>query len=165
MGSIITKRTDYISWDEYFMGVALLAAKRSKDPNTQVGACIVDENNIILSTGYNGLPIGCSDDEYSWEREGSDTKYQYVVHAELNTILNATGRSLRGGVLYVTLFPCNECAKAIIQSGIKEIVYLSDKYASSQSTRTSRRMLYSAGIETRRLTPSLSSLTIDYNLT
>lgn len=158
------KRLDYISWDEYFMGVALLAAKRSKDPNTQVGACIVDKNNIILSTGYNGLPIGCSDDEYSWAREGDDTKYQYVVHAELNTILNAEGKSLRGSRLYVSLFPCNECAKAIIQSGIREVIYLSDKYANSPSTRTSRRMLVSAGVSTRKLTPSLSSLTIDYNL-
>ncbi len=158
------KRLDYISWDEYFMGVALLAAKRSKDPNTQVGACIVDKNNIIISTGYNGLPIGCSDDEYSWEREGEDTKYQYVVHAELNTILNATGKSLRGSKLYVSLFPCNECAKAIIQSGIEEVIYLSDKYAHTQSTRTSRRMLASAGVKTRRLTPNLDELTINYNL-
>ena len=158
------KRLDYISWDEYFIGVALLAAKRSKDPNTQVGACIVDENNIILSTGYNGLPIGCSDDEYSWAREGEDTKYQYVVHAELNTILNATGKSLRGARLYVSLFPCNECAKAIIQSGIKEIIYLSDKYANTQSTRTSRRMLASAGVETRQLKPSIKELTISYNI-
>ncbi len=158
------KRLDYISWDEYFMGVALLAAKRSKDPNTQVGACIVDENNIIISTGYNGLPTGCSDDEYSWEREGEDTKYQYVVHAELNTILNATGRSLRGARIYVSLFPCNECAKAIIQSGIKEVVYLSDKYAHTPSTRTSRRMLASAGVATRRLAPSLKSISIDYNI-
>ncbi len=158
------KRTNYISWDEYFMGVALLASKRSKDPNTQVGACIVDENNIIVSTGYNGLPIGCSDDEYSWEREGNDTKYQYVVHAELNTILNATGKSLRGTRLYVSLFPCNECAKAIIQSGIKEVMYLSDKYADSPSTLTSRRMLKSAGVQTRQLTPSLKSLVISYNI-
>ncbi len=158
------KRTDYISWDEYFMGVALLAAKRSKDPNTQVGACIVDENNIILSTGYNGLPIGCSDDEYSWAREGADTKYQYVVHAELNTILNATGKSLRGSRLYVSLFPCNECAKAIIQSGIKEVVYLSDKYSNTPSTRTSRRMLTSAGVSMRRLSPSLKKLELDYNV-
>lgn len=158
------KRLDYISWDEYFMGVALLAAKRSKDPNTQVGACIVDENNIIISTGYNGLPIGCSDDEYSWEREGSDTKYQYVVHAELNTILNATGKSLRGARLYVSLFPCNECAKAIIQSGIREVIYLSDKYANTPSSRTSRRMLTSAGVSTRRLTPRHEPLTIDFNI-
>ncbi len=157
------KRTDYISWDEYFMGVALLASKRSKDPNTQVGACIVDENNIIVSTGYNGLPIGCSDDEYSWEREGSDTKYQYVVHAELNTILNATGKSLRGTRLYVTLFPCNECAKAIIQSGIKEVVYMSDKYANTQSCITSRRMMKSSGVSTRKLSPSLKSILISFD--
>ena len=115
------KRTDYISWDEYFMGVALLAAKRSKDPSTQVGACIVDDNNVILSTGYNGFPVGCSDDEFSWSRIGEDTKYAYVVHAELNAILNSGGKSLRGARLYVVLFPCNECAKAIIQSGIKEV--------------------------------------------
>lgn len=146
------------------MGVALLAAKRSKDPSTQVGACIVDEHNIILSTGYNGLPIGCSDDEYSWEREGDDTKYQYVVHAELNTILNATGKSLRGAKIYVSLFPCNECAKAIIQSGITEVIFLSDKYAHTSSTRTSRRMLASAGVSTRRLIPSTDSLLIDFNV-
>ncbi len=158
------KRLDYISWDEYFMGVALLAAKRSKDPNTQVGACIVDENNIIVSTGYNGLPIGCSDDEYSWEREGNDTKYQYVVHAELNTILNATGKSLRGTKIYVSLFPCNECAKAIIQSGIKEVIYLSDKYAKSPATITSRRMLASAGVVTRKLSPIPQNIVIDYNI-
>lgn len=117
------KRTDYISWDEYFMGVALLAARRSKDPNTQVGACIVSPDNIILSTGYNGLPCCCSDDVFPWEREGAETKYPYVVHAELNAILNAGGRVLRGARLYVALFPCNECAKAIIQSGIREIIY------------------------------------------
>ena len=111
------KRKDYISWDEYFMGIALLAAHRSKDPNTQVGACIVSPENIIISTGYNGMPKGCSDDEYPWDREGGETKYPYVVHAELNAILNANGRDLRGSKLYVALFPCNECAKAIIQSG------------------------------------------------
>ena len=158
------KRTDYISWDEYFMGVAMLAAQRSKDPSTQVGACIVDKNNIIISTGYNGLPIGCSDDEYSWERVGDDTKYQYVVHAELNTILNAMGKSLRGSRLYVSLFPCNECAKAIIQSGIEEVIYLSDKYADTPSTRTSRRMLASAGVSTRQLKTDRSSLTIDFEV-
>lgn len=158
------KRQDYISWDEYFMGVAILASKRSKDPNTQVGACIVDENNIILSTGYNGFPKGCSDDEFPWSRDGSDTKYPYVVHAELNTILNATGRNLRGSRLYVSLFPCNECAKAIIQSGIKEVIYLSDKYADSPSTLASKRMLRSAGINIRRLDPSINSLTINYKI-
>ena len=156
------KRKDYISWDEYFMGVALLAAKRSKDPNTQVGACIVDENNIILSTGYNGFPTGCSDDEYPWSRTGEETKYPFVVHAELNTILNANGKNLRGSRLYVSLFPCNECAKAIIQSGIKEIIYLSDKYALSPSTIASKRMLASAGVVTRELTARIKSITIEF---
>jgi len=157
------KRKDYISWDEYFMGVALLAAKRSKDPNTQVGACIVDENNIILSTGYNGFPTGCSDDEYPWSRTGEETKYPFVVHAELNTILNANGKNLRGSRLYVSLFPCNECAKAIIQSGIKEIIYLSDKYALSPSTIASKRMLASAGVVTRELSAHIKSITIDFD--
>ena len=140
------KRDGYISWDEYFMGVSLLAAKRSKDPNTQVGACIVDQNNIILSTGYNGFPYGCSDDLYPWERTGADTKYNYVVHAELNAILNARGKDLKGARLYVDLFPCNECAKAIIQSGIAEVVYLYDKYADSAATVASKKMLYKTAI-------------------
>ncbi len=149
------KRTDYMNWDEYFMGVALLAARRSKDPSTQVGACIVDDNNIILSTGYNGFPYGCSDDVFPWGRSGemNDTKYPYVVHAELNAILNAQGRSLRGARIYVALFPCNECAKAIIQSGIREVIYLSDKYATTDSTMASKRMLEAAGV---KLTPFIS---------
>ena len=140
------KRQDYISWDEYFMGIAMLAAKRSKDPSTQVGACIVSQDNIIISTGYNGMPKGCSDDEFPWERSGEDTKYPYVVHAELNAILNARGKDLTGAKLYVALFPCNECAKAIIQSGIEEVVYLSDKYHNTAPTMASRRMFESAGI-------------------
>ena len=144
------KRTNYISWDEYFMGVALLAAQRSKDPNTQVGACIVSQDNIILSTGYNGLPNGCSDDEFPWERQGEETKYPYVVHAELNAILNSGGRVLKGAKLYVALFPCNECAKAIIQSGIAEVVYYGDKYHDSDSSIAARFMFEHAGI---RLTP------------
>lgn len=156
------KRKDYISWDEYFMGVALLAAKRSKDPNTQVGACIVSEDNIILSTGYNGFPAGCSDDEYPWARDGEETKYPYVVHAELNAILNSNGKSLRGASIYVALFPCNECAKAIIQSGIKEVVYLSDKYADTPATQASKRMLTSAGISMRRLDTPINSITLDF---
>ncbi|MBN2092338.1 dCMP deaminase family protein, partial [candidate division KSB1 bacterium] len=129
------KRTDYLSWDEYFMGVALLSAQRSKDPNTQVGACIVNQQKKIVGVGYNGFPMGCSDDEFPWEREGDflDTKYPYVSHAELNAILNSVGRDLSGCSLYVALFPCNECAKAIIQSGIREVVYLSDKYAETDS--------------------------------
>lgn len=154
------KRKDYISWDEYFMGIALLAAKRSKDPNTQVGACIVSPENIIISTGYNGLPNGCSDDEFPWEREGEQTKYPFVVHAELNAILNAGGRVLRGARLYVALFPCNECAKAIIQSGIREILYLSDKYAETEQTRASKRMLDAAGVTYRPLHTNLETLTL-----
>ena len=140
------KRENYITWDEYFMGVAMLAARRSKDPNTQVGACIVSPDNIIISTGYNGLPNGCSDDEYPWEREGEETKYPYVVHAELNAILNANGRDLRGSRLYVALFPCNECAKAIIQAGIRKVVYLSDKYAETDAVTASKSMFQMAGV-------------------
>ena len=156
------KRNDYISWDEYFMGVALLAAKRSKDPNTQVGACIVNKNKRILSTGYNGFPYGCSDDTFSWDRDGDDTKYKYVVHAELNAILNAGGRDLTGSRLYVDLFPCNECAKAIIQSGISEVVYLYDKYADTAETIASKKMLNSAGVRLTQLTPGASKIVIDF---
>ncbi len=155
------KRQDYISWDEYFMGVAMLAARRSKDPSTQVGACIVSPENIIISTGYNGLPNGCSDDEYPWDRQGGQTKYPYVVHAELNAILNASGRDLRGSRLYVALFPCNECAKAIIQAGVREVLYLSDKYASSEATRASKRMLDSAGVQYRQLEPKTKTITLE----
>ena len=156
------KRGDYISWDEYFMGIAMLAARRSKDPNTQVGACIVSQDNIIISTGYNGMPKGCSDDEYPWEREGADTKYPYVVHAELNAVLNANGRDLRGSKLYVALFPCNECAKAIIQSGIREIIYLSDKYDGTPANRASKRMLDAAGVVYHPLQTDVTSLTLDF---
>ncbi len=143
------KRTDYITWDEYFMGVAKLSAKRSKDPNTQVGACIVSEDNKILSMGYNGMPIGCSDDEFPWGREGEDPleiKYLYSTHSELNAILNYRGGSLEGAKIYVTLFPCNECAKAIIQSGIKTVVYEEDKYEDTPSVMASKRMLRAAKV-------------------
>ena len=156
------KRTDYINWDEYFMGVAMLAAKRSKDPSTQVGACIVSPDNIIISTGYNGMPKGCSDDIFPWVREGEDTKYPYVVHAELNAILNANGRDLRGSRLYVALFPCNECAKAIIQSGVKEVLYLSDKYATTPTTIASKRMLDAAGVKYRQLRTNLNEIVLDF---
>ena len=156
------KRTDYISWDEYFMGIAMLAAKRSKDPSTQVGACIVSPDNIIISTGYNGMPKGCSDDEFPWGRTGEETKYPFVVHAELNAILNANGRDLRGSRLYVALFPCNECAKAIIQSGVKEVVYLSDKYADTMLNLASKRMLQAAGVKFTRLTMSMKEITLDF---
>ena len=142
------KRTDYISWDEYFMGVAKMSALRSKDPNTQVGACIVSNDNKILSMGYNGLPRGCSDDEFPWAREGAplDNKYMYTAHSELNAILNYRGGSLDNAKMYVTLFPCNECAKAIIQAGIKTIEYDCDKYADTASVIASKRMLNAAGV-------------------
>ena len=144
------KRTDYISWDEYFMGIAKLAAMRSKDPGTQVGACIVGEDNKIMSIGYNGFPRGLSDDEFPWEREAEsdlDTKYMYVTHAELNAILNFRGGTLAGAKIYVTLFPCNECAKAIVQSGIKTMIYESDKYADQSKFIASRMILKAAGVE------------------
>ena len=142
------KRQGYLSWDEYFMGVAMLSGMRSKDPNTQVGCCIVSEDNKILSIGYNGFPKGCSDDEFPWGREGEplDTKYLYVTHSELNAILNYRGGSLEGAKLYVSLFPCNECAKAIIQAGIKTIVYDCDKYADTPSVIASKKMLDAAGV-------------------
>ena len=147
-----SKRKDYISWDEYFMGVAILSGMRSKDPNSQVGCCIVSQDNKILSMGYNGFPKGCSDDEFPWDREGDtlDTKYVYVAHRELNAILNYSGGSLAGAKLYVSLFPCNECAKAIIQCGIKEVIYDSDKYADTPATKASKRMMEAAGVTYRQ---------------
>ena len=156
------KRKDYITWDEYFMGIAMLAAKRSKDPNTQVGACIVSPDNIIISTGYNGMPTGCSDDVFPWAREGEETKYPYVVHAELNAILNANGRDLRGSRLYVALFPCNECDKAIIQSGVKEVLYLSDKYCDTMLNLASKRMLQAAGVRFTQLHFDRKEILLDF---
>ncbi|MCK9576315.1 MAG: dCMP deaminase family protein [Clostridia bacterium] len=146
------KRTDYTSWEEYFMGIAILSSKRSKDPSTQVGACIVDKDNRIVSMGYNGFPKGCSDNEYPWGKEGNplDTKYMYVVHAELNAILNARGKNLEGTALYVTLFPCNECTKAVIQSGIERVVYLDNKHEGTDSVIASKRMLLSAGVHVEK---------------
>ncbi len=146
------KRSDYLSWDEYFMGIAVLSSMRSKDPSTQVGACLVDSENKILSVGYNGMPRCCNDDDYPWEREGKplETKYVYVCHAELNAILNCHGGSVRDAVCYTTLFPCNECAKALVQSGIKEVVYLSDKYSETDSTKAAKRMFESAGVKCRQ---------------
>jgi len=145
----MSKRNDYISWDEYFMGIAKLSEERSKDPSTQVGACIVSKDNRILSIGYNGLPNRVSDDKMSWEREGSpiDTKYFYVCHAELNAILNNRNHNLDGSTLYVSLFPCNECAKVIIQSGIAKVIYYDDKYANTDSTKASKIMFDMSGVE------------------
>jgi dCMP deaminase len=146
------KDNNYISWDEYFMGVAVLSSMRSKDPNTKVGACIVNTSKRIIGIGYNGFPYGCSDDEFPWERKGEflDCKYPYVVHAEPNAILNSTA-SLDNSTLYVTLFPCHECAKLIIQSGIKEIVYANDKYDGTDSDLASKRMLDAAGVKYRKI--------------
>ena len=149
----MAKRTDYISWDEYFMGVALLSGRRSKDPNTQVGACIVNTQNKIVGAGYNGLPIGCSDEDFPWEKTGEvlNTKYPYVCHAELNAILNNIGMNLAGCRIYTALFPCNECSKAIIQSGIREVIFLSDKYDGTEVSVASKRMLNAAGVSYRKV--------------
>ena len=146
------KRTDYISWDEYFMGVAMLSAMRSKDPQTQVGACIVNPKHRIVGIGYNGFPVGIDDDLFPWDKTDSwiDSKYPYVVHAEQNAILNAT-EPLDGATLYVTLFPCNECAKVILQSGIAEVVYLEDKYHDRDIFAASRRMFDAKGVVYRQL--------------
>jgi dCMP deaminase len=160
------KKKDYIEWDEYFMGIALLSAKRSKDPNTQVGACIVNQYNKIVGIGYNGFPIGCSDDKLPWKREApniNDTKYPYVVHAEANAILNST-KDLHGSRLYVGLFPCNECAKLLIQSGINEIVYLSDKYKNTDSHRASKKMFEMAGIKSRQLKFKNKKIGLDFDI-
>ena len=160
------KRNGYIGWDDYFMGVSLLAADRSKDPSTQVGACIVSEDNRILSTGYNGFPKGCSDDEFPWNRDENvgQTKYNFVVHAELNAILNAGGKSLAGSRIFVSLFPCHECAKAIIQSGVKEVVYLSDKYNGTVSDNASKRMLRAAGIKLTQMKPTKAQIVLNFNI-
>ena len=157
----ISKREDYISWDEYFMGVALLSGMRSKDPNTQVGACIVSGDHKILSMGYNGFPSGCSDDVFPWDREGEDNKYFYTTHSELNAILNYRGGSLEGATIYVTLFPCNECAKAIIQSGISEVVYDSNKYEHTMSVKASKKMLEASGVIIRRYEHSGRDVKLD----
>lgn len=146
------------------MGVALLSAMRSKDPNTQVGACIVNDDNRIVSVGYNGFPRGCSDEVFPWERKAdnqNDTKYPFVCHAELNAILNSNGIGVKGSRIYVALFPCNECAKAIIQAGIKEIIYISDKYYDTDNNRASRRMLDAAGVKLTKFESS-KKLEIDF---
>jgi dCMP deaminase len=160
----MSKRTDYISWDEYFMGVALLSAKRSKDPSTQVGACIVNKKNKIVGAGYNGLPAGCDDDTFPWEKNGQflDTKYPYVCHAELNAILNNIGMDLHGCRIYTALFPCNECAKAIIQAGITEVIYLSNKYADTDIFLASRKMLETAGVQFRKVNTRLEQIELSF---
>ncbi|MBN1500388.1 MAG: dCMP deaminase family protein [Spirochaetes bacterium] len=160
------KRTSYISWDEYFMGIALLSAMRSKDPSTQVGACIVNEHKKIVGTGYNGFPTGCDDDYLPWDREGNflETKYPFVCHAELNAILNSVGRGLSGCTIYVALFPCNECAKAIIQSGIIEVVYLSDKYKDTDQVKASKIMFSQSGIKLRQMSITDQKICISFKV-
>ena len=157
------KRTDYINWDEYFMGIAMLSAQRSKDNSTQVGACIVNDQHKIVSVGYNGMPTGCDDDDMPWERSADsplDTKYPFVCHAELNAILNSSFGSLSGCTLYVTLFPCNECAKAIIQSGIKRVVYYSNKYADTDGVKASCILFDKCGVKTEEYKPSGKDITL-----
>jgi len=158
------KRDDYIGWTEYFMGIAELSAMRSKDPNTQVGCCIVDNRNRILSVGYNGLPAGCSDDEFPWYKNAGDAydcKHSYVVHSELNAILNFRGETLAGSRLYVTMFPCNECAKAIIQAGIREVIYRHDDYLRKPSGQAALRMFEAAEITCRKYIPTDNTITLD----
>jgi len=149
------KREDYLNWDEFFMGISKLSAGRSKDPNTQVGACIVSDDNRILSIGYNGAPNNFPDDEFPWGREGkpTETKYMYVCHAEANAINNYLGsrKDLRGARIYVDLFPCNECAKLIIQAGIKEVVYLSDKYNGTDGNLVSKHLFETCGVTFRQM--------------
>lgn len=161
----MNKRKEYISWDEFFMGIASLASKRSKDPNTQVGACIVDKNNRILSIGYNGTPNGFSDEDFPWFREGKtslDTKYPFVCHSEMNAIINYRGsrKDIEGATIYVTLFPCNECSKIIVQSGIKNIVYLSDNFRHKESLEASKLILDKCGVKYRKLN-SNTNINID----
>ena len=157
------KKTDYLSWDEYFMGIAYLSAMRSKDPSTQVGACIIDEDKKIIGIGYNGFPIGSNDDEMPWGKEGDflDTKYPYVVHAELNAILNSI-KSLKNCTIYVTHFPCNECAKAIVQSGIKKVIYYSDKHKHKDSVKASRRILENAGLNIKKIEVDIKNINISF---
>ncbi|NLJ15745.1 MAG: dCMP deaminase family protein [Clostridiales bacterium] len=158
------KKQDYITWDEYFMGIAVFSAMRSKDSSTQVGACIVNEDKRIISIGYNGMPNGCHDDCMPWGRDGDplETKYPFVCHAELNAILNSNGRSLKNATAYVTLFPCNECAKAIIQSGISKVIYLEDKYANTESVIASKKMFDMVGV--KYIQYKMSNKTITFNL-
>lgn len=161
----MSKRTDYISWDEYFMGVALLSGRRSKDPSTQVGACIVNGQNKIVGAGYNGLPIGCTDEDFPWDKAGDflNTKYPYVCHAELNAILNNIGMDLTGCRIYTALFPCNECSKAIIQSGIREVIYLSDKYDGTDVSKASKRMLNTAGVKYRKVEVKRKTIQLSFD--
>lgn len=160
---MVTKRSDYLSWDDYFMAVAQLSAQRSKDPSTQVGACVVNKRKRIIGIGYNGFPTGCDDDLLPWARDGEflETKYPYVCHAEMNAVTNASNKAdLDGATLYVSLFPCNDCAKLIVQVGIKEVVYLSDKYAKDSQFVAARRIFDMAGVSCRQLIPNRRQISL-----
>ncbi|XP_033097248.1 deoxycytidylate deaminase-like [Anneissia japonica] len=160
------RRNNYLSWDDYFMAVAFLSAQRSKDPSSQVGACIVNDKNRIVGIGYNGMPTGCSDHELPWRRKADnwlDTKYPYVCHAEVNAVMNKISADLKGCRMYVALFPCNECAKIIIQAGIKSVIYMSDKYHDDDKMKASRRLMDMAGVEFRHFKPTNSEIVIDFN--
>ncbi|XP_071056002.1 deoxycytidylate deaminase [Onthophagus taurus] len=159
------KREDFMDWEDYFMATAFLAAKRSKDPVTQVGACIVSPDNKIVGIGYNGMPTGCSDDEFPWGKQPNslESKYLYVCHAEMNAILNKNVFNVKGCKIYVALFPCNECAKFIIQSGITEVIYMSDKYADKIETKASKRMFDAVGITYKQYKPKQSRVVIDFD--
>ncbi|RNA16278.1 deoxycytidylate deaminase [Brachionus plicatilis] len=164
----IKKRQDYLDWDEYFLAVSILSSQRSKDPNTQVGACIVNEENKIVGIGYNGFPKNCSDDLLPWSRSspnGSilDTKYPFVCHAEMNAILNKNEANLKNCTIYVSMFPCNDCAKLIIQSGIKRVVFLCDKYAHTEPTKASKIMFKMAGIQIEQFKPKRKRIVIDFS--
>lgn len=163
------KRKGYLSWDDYFMAIAFLSAKRSKDPNRQVGACLVSKNGIILGIGYNGFPRGCSDDKLPWAKKSIkgdplETKYPYVCHAEVNAILNTNHASASGQKLYVTMFPCNECAKIIIQSGVSEVIYFVEKRSSNPDTAyiASHRLLSMAGVKVRKHQPQISQILVKF---
>lgn len=161
----IKKRNDYIEWDEYFMAIALLSAQRSKDPHTQVGACIKNVDNKVVAAGYNGLPIGCSDDTYPWTKNTEnplDNKHMYMCHAELNAILSKNSADVKNCTMYVTLFPCNECTKVIIQSQIREIIYLSDKHSHKPATIASKKMLDTVGISYTKFIPKRATISIDF---
>lgn len=158
------ERMNNISWDEYFMGVAMLSAMRSKDPSTQVGSCIVTEDKRIVGIGYNGAPKGFDDKDFPWARKGDflKVKYPFVVHAEANAIMNAT-TNLKGCILYVALMPCNQCAQLIAQSGIKEVVYISDKYKDVDVFKAGKIILNKAGIKIRKFKSENKTLMIDFD--
>ncbi|XP_043219616.1 deoxycytidylate deaminase-like [Amphibalanus amphitrite] len=165
--AVSMKRSGYLEWQEYFMAICFLSAMRSKDPATQVGACIVNDDRKIVGIGYNGMPLGCSDDRLPWSKTASDTldtKYMYVCHAEMNAIMNKNSADVKGCTIYVALFPCNECAKLIIQSGIRKVVYASDKHASKKSTIASKRLLEMAGVECCQYEPKRRQVVIDFDV-